>query len=239
LFRDRAFLFALAALGLILGLAYWDWTQFQAANTLVSDTDHSLQQVEKILSSMKDAETGQRGYVITGDESYLAPYEDAVGDVANELADPRAYLLRQSALKSDFLQLEQAIHEKFDELQIPIEYRRQQQTEEAVRFIQTNRGKVAMDHIRELCLSMEVNLRRELAERNRLAESQTRNARIISASASCLLFTLVALATLKFKKEKEAAVTANQTKSIFLANMSHELRTPLNAILGYSDMLLE
>ena len=38
---------------------------------------------------------------------------------------------------------------------------------------------------------------------------------------------------------REAAETANRTKSLFLANMSHELRTPLNAILGYSEMLHE
>jgi len=40
-------------------------------------------------------------------------------------------------------------------------------------------------------------------------------------------------------KAKEAAETANRTKSLFLANMSHELRTPLNAILGFSEMLHE
>jgi signal transduction histidine kinase/CheY-like chemotaxis protein len=40
-------------------------------------------------------------------------------------------------------------------------------------------------------------------------------------------------------KAKEAAETANKTKSLFLANMSHELRTPLNAILGYSEMMQE
>src|SRR5215218_10190286 len=40
-------------------------------------------------------------------------------------------------------------------------------------------------------------------------------------------------------KAKEAAESANKTKSLFLANMSHELRTPLNAILGYSEMLQE
>ncbi len=37
---------------------------------------------------------------------------------------------------------------------------------------------------------------------------------------------------------KEAAETANRTKSLFLANMSHEIRTPLNAILGYAQILL-
>jgi signal transduction histidine kinase len=38
---------------------------------------------------------------------------------------------------------------------------------------------------------------------------------------------------------KEAADTANQTKSIFLANMSHELRTPLHAILGFTQIALQ
>lgn len=43
----------------------------------------------------------------------------------------------------------------------------------------------------------------------------------------------------EFRRGKEAAEAANESKSIFLANMSHELRTPLNAIIGYSEILQE
>jgi signal transduction histidine kinase/CheY-like chemotaxis protein len=239
LFKDRAFVFAIAALGLILVLAYWDWEQFQAANKRVSDIDRSLQQVQAILSSLKDAETGQRGYVITGNESYLAPYEDAARDVANELADPRTYFLRESALRLSFLELEGLIKQEFAELKVAIDLRRQQLPDSATQYVSDGHGKRIMDRIRELCLSMEITLRHQLADRNRLAAAQTVNARLFSTGASCLLFILVALMTIRFKNQKEAAEAANQTKSAFLANMSHELRTPLNAIIGYSEMLLE
>jgi signal transduction histidine kinase/CheY-like chemotaxis protein len=131
------------------------------------------------------------------------------------------------------------IDAKFAEMQKLIDMRRELSAEAAFAEMKKGGGKRIMDEIRIYCGHIEDNLRVQLAMRNTVAEAQTRDARLISAGASCMLFILVALATIKFKTEKEAAEKANQVKSSFLANMSHELRTPLNAIIGYSEMLLE
>ena len=120
-----------------------------------------------------------------------------------------------------------------------IDLKRSGDGDAAIALIRQNHGKLLMDEIRIYCQRMQESLAQQLDERERFALSQTLQARLISAGASCLLFVLVALTTVKFRREKEAAENANRTKSTFLANMSHELRTPLNAIIGYSEMLVE
>jgi signal transduction histidine kinase/CheY-like chemotaxis protein len=239
LLQDRLFIFAVAALSLILGLAVWDWLKFQQASDLVYETDESLRHIERILSTVKDAETGQRGFIITGEESYLEPYYRATREIPKQLADPRSARLRNSAHHAAFVQLEDAIDSRLALLKPPIELRRENRYDGAAEFIREGVGKRAMDSIRDLAGVMEESLRHELEQKNRAAATQTLNARLLSAFASAVLFLLVALTTIKFRNEKMAAELANKAKSTFLANMSHELRTPLNAIIGYSEMLLE
>ena len=239
LLKDRAFLFAVTALVLILGLAYWDWRQFQSAQGRVQQTEDSLRQVEKVLSTMTDAETGQRGFLITGSDNYLEPYNKARADLPGEIATLRKLPVNMTALGGTVRLLEQAVNAKVTELQALIDIRRSQGPEPAFEEMRKGRGKRYMDEIRIYCAHLEDALRSQLEMRNSAAETQTREARIVSAGASCGLFILVALVTLKFRSEKDAAEKANQVKSAFLANMSHELRTPLNAIIGYSEMLLE
>ncbi len=239
LLKDWAFVAALAALVLILSLAWWDWRQFDSAAGRLRETQQSIQQIEDILSTMKDAETGQRGFLITGDDVYLAPYTAAKNTIATELGSVRASALPESKLGGVFDLLEQAVTAKFAELQSSIDVRREQGAQAAFSRVEEGRGRRLMDDIRIYCGQIKVGLEEQLTHRNQTAANQIRRARIISSGASCLLFLFVALATLKFRAEKQAAEKANEVKSLFLANMSHELRTPLNAIIGYSEILLE
>src|SRR5580698_816230 len=56
-------------------------------NREVSRAHQTVDSLRELLSSYKDAETGQRGFLLTGDEDYLAPYTRAIGVVPGELSD--------------------------------------------------------------------------------------------------------------------------------------------------------
>src|SRR5580693_1186687 len=81
--------FGLAALTLLLMAL----VSYRNANLLI-DTEHWVGHTHQVraeladlLSELKDAETGQRGYIITGDESYLEPYKSALTGLKTTVAD--------------------------------------------------------------------------------------------------------------------------------------------------------
>src|SRR5260370_34378627 len=55
----------------------------------VTHTHEVLEHIAAVLSSLKDAETGQRGYVITGDEAYLEPYHTGSAEAPNVIKELR------------------------------------------------------------------------------------------------------------------------------------------------------
>ncbi|MEP7220212.1 MAG: CHASE3 domain-containing protein, partial [Bacteroidota bacterium] len=60
-------------------LSYRDLTTLIESNGWVSHTHQVLSELESVISLMKDAETGYRGFIITGEENYLEPYNGAIG----------------------------------------------------------------------------------------------------------------------------------------------------------------
>ena len=99
----------------------------------------------QMLQSVQDAETAQRGYLLTGKESYLEPYEHALTLLPDELKSLLERLPEQAA---SIGRLSGAVRSKFDELRQTIELRRNGDSAGALAIIQTDGGKTLMDAIR-------------------------------------------------------------------------------------------
>ncbi|WP_406698001.1 response regulator [Singulisphaera sp. Ch08] len=131
----------------------------------VTHTHEVLSALGDLLSLMKDAETGQRGYLITGDEKYLEPYFNALaridqrmGEFGRLVHDKPDQLAHISALKDN-------IGIKLRELARTVEIRRVDGFDAAQAMMRTDSGKVAMDALRTLIQSMQEKERAERASR--------------------------------------------------------------------------
>ncbi|MGC4061030.1 MAG: CHASE3 domain-containing protein [Aquabacterium sp.] len=132
---------------------------------LVTHTHRVLEHVAALLSLLKDAETGQRGFIITGQETYLEPYEAAVRNipaVVKELQDLIADNPAQQKRMGALVPLAMA---KLDELKNTIEMRRKDGRDAVTARVQTGIGKKYMDDMRVIAAQMEQEERGLLKER--------------------------------------------------------------------------
>ena len=105
--------------------------------------------VNRLLQSMLDAETGHRGYLLTGDDRYLEPYEGAVTTVHSNLEQLRMLMTDSAEDLADFSRLSGQISRKLSEMELSLHLRRKGQ-EDAWKFVMsTDVGKENMDAIRQ------------------------------------------------------------------------------------------
>jgi CHASE3 domain sensor protein len=101
------FLLAVVAVAIIALLSYQSLQATAASAANLSQTIEVLGRLEGLLSTLKDAETGQRGFLLTGEENYLAPYTCAKDALPGELKATRALLAgwpeqqRRSSMRSN------------------------------------------------------------------------------------------------------------------------------------------
>jgi len=144
--------FGLSALTLVLIAAI----SYRNAYLLIENdawVAHSHQvriELADLLSQLKDAETGQRGYLLTGDESYLDPYRSALTSIQATLIDLRKLTADNPDQQRRLASLTQPIDNKLAELKQTIELRRAQGFDAALRVVQTNAGKGYMDEARAI-----------------------------------------------------------------------------------------
>ena len=126
------FLLAVVAVAIIALLSYQSlqMTTVTAAN--LTQSIEVLGRLQGLLSTLKDAETGQRGFLLTGEESYLTPYTDAKDALPDELKAMRALFANRSEQRRRLDGLESLANLKMAELESTIAARRAGRPEAAL-----------------------------------------------------------------------------------------------------------
>jgi PAS domain S-box-containing protein len=172
----------LAAVALGAGGLQWKLSRsVQEANGLAHA--HVLE-AEALLSALKDVETSQRGFVLTGDDTYLAPYQEAVRAVDRLLPG-----LEQDGLPVG--RLRPMVTDKLAWAARVIAIRRAEGLPAASRAIESGQGKTLMDGLRHEVASIQAEARSAVARRG---AAETRRANLLGAAAlAALLLSGVAL----------------------------------------------
>ncbi|MBI2811982.1 MAG: CHASE3 domain-containing protein [Candidatus Melainabacteria bacterium] len=252
--RNLSALVALFCLGIVAIVSYL-FAQIQSANWWVSHSLLVMQESERSLVCLMDCETAYRGYLVTGRDEYLAPYEKCFGEVDSHIkriAELTADNPRQQAVVP---QLRKLASEKIKFSQQVIAARRANQDKRnwksGAALVDIAPGKELMDKFRVLIDSVQSEETRLLAER----QDQVKQLSLFGLCAILLLcaaifaaaYWIVATAEKFAKAEldsletltnaRDQAIQSTLLKSQFVANVSHEIRTPLSGMLGICELL--
>lgn len=166
--------------------------------------------LERLLALARDAETGQRGYVITGRDEYLEPYRAAEPEIGTQLDSLQALLTNDAAQEQRLERLRTLLNEKHRELRFVIDTRRTQGFAAAQAIVQNDTGKIFMDHARSVVGDMERDVSAQLATRQAAAR-RIRNVAVAIGLASgaltvflCLSFGYLARRMLREATESAA-----------------------------------
>jgi len=208
-------------------------------NRKVVHTHKVIQSLEKVLSVLKDAETGQQGFILTGKDIYLAPYNTAFLEIPKILNDVTSLTVNNPQQQNSLQQLDKLSFKKLTELKETIKLRRDVGLEATRKVINVDRRKHLMDKIKTLVDQMITCEQNLLDEGNRIVNKLNRR-----SSWWVYLSVLVALGILgvaagivyiKSKELLETQIELERSKrlaeiGVLAATVANELRNPLASI---------
>jgi methyl-accepting chemotaxis protein len=251
------FAIAFALLAAIGTVAYRSIDSITQTSYWVTHTQVVRDHIDRTVSYVKDAETGQRGFVITGDESFLEFYRPGVEAVGKEVSELRELTSDNPEQQKRIAVLEPLIAEKLAALKQTIELRRRSGFDAASKVVQAGEGKRLMDDIIRVTSQMmneENELLKRRAEEVEAASGGAKKA-IVWGTFSCLLFVLATgiFLTRSLSRQIGSAVgqvqsssaelqaTANQqaTGAKEQATSMNEIATTISELLATSRQIAE
>ena len=262
--RSNAFLLAvgIAVLVIIVSTSLWLTTASERYFGEVTAARAVRSASADLLSRVQDAETGQRGYLLTRDESYLEPYTAAVANLPDNKARLERAVANLREVEPNVKRLSSRLDQKMAELASTLAPARNGDFEAALAVVGTGAGKQLMDEIRTdlaaILNKSEAELREamdaQITASTRLRWTTIIGAILILAMAGAASWTIISytrelvatrreVETLnvgleeRVRQRTDALVKANEEVQRFAYIVTHDLRAPLVNIMGFTSEL--
>ncbi len=237
------------ALGVVVSIAILvfaeiGYQRLERANRQSTGALEIEAKLSDVVALVADAETGQRGFLLTGDPSYLTPYTNAVKRVDAALADLRETVIEEGTppQRDQMSKLADLIGRKFNELEATLALNEKSGREAAFQLIDTGIGKRAMDEIRAEAASMTGELRSSVATGARRWRQDIEFSRIGMAAMTgftvLLLLIVWSLARREIAHREEAQRRSTEEKAQLEAIVS-ERTAELTELLNYVQSVRE
>jgi CHASE3 domain sensor protein len=242
-------LLALIAWNAYLAVSHLKQMQQVEARTLESSTIQM--DISNLLKDLTDMETGQRGYLLTGNPSYLQPYTDAKGRIGADFAGLRGGLAnRGESERSRVTELESLASSKQAEMERSINFRQQGYRHRAFMLVDSNEGMEYMDRARGLLSSLSTaetsNFTRFDREKN--ASLSKAFTEIIVANSGLFLLTICLFALGRYHVRAFERETAKRTQALAIRDLqlekltfalSNQARSKTSAIEANARLLID
>ncbi|UHG90392.1 response regulator [Spirosoma oryzicola] len=151
--RQLQIVFSISTILLIVSLvaSYYSIQKLITNSQLVNHTNQVLIESENVISHVKDAETGQRGYLLTLDPLFLQPYNGAYDKVTNSYNTVKSLTAENTTQQKNLAELKTLYEAKFEQMQRIINLTRRYKgfsRDTTARYAEMVRGKKIMDGLR-------------------------------------------------------------------------------------------
>jgi PAS domain S-box-containing protein len=175
-----------------------------------------LQEAQGVLALVTDAETGQRGYLLTGDGSYLRPYERGVASIPEAIQRFRRLAQGHAEQARRVDELHVLLDRKMAELNATVVARRTAGPEAALAIVRTGEGQAHMQEIRALLGAIGDDASQRLSQRRGATVRAARQSSHVTLAALTLAMVLTTVATLMLvagmrSRERERTAQAEHT----------------------------
>jgi len=217
---------AFVILLIIGGVSYWSVSGFLAASQARRQSYELRDGLSDVLRYLQDAETGERGYLLTGADPYLAPYVRGVGGFARGMGTLRRLAGSDTLLHRSLAMLEPVALAKLADLNQMIEVRRASGLAAVLPLVARDRGRVLMDSLRGVVRALDSTITRRSAASDARVQSAAALAQLTIVAGTLLALVLVLASGMLFSRnvaERDRAEQEVRTSRGFLDSVIEQI----------------